>query len=90
MVLVILDYILNIPYEGQQGLLRPGDGDLLLEKIGCIGTEPDGDGGVLFALMDSGMLDKLAFWGVNFLHIIRRDTPETADPSILGYCNVRL
>ena len=61
-------------------------GKLLLEKPGVLFTGPNGHGGTLTALADSGLLDSLKSRDIRSIFYLQVDNPlvKIADPSFLG------
>jgi UDP-N-acetylglucosamine/UDP-N-acetylgalactosamine diphosphorylase len=62
-------------------------GKLLMEKRGRIFTSPNGHGGTLTALNDSGLLETMAARGVTQVFYFQVDNPlvKVADPVFLGH-----
>jgi UDP-N-acetylglucosamine/UDP-N-acetylgalactosamine diphosphorylase len=73
--------------QGTMPALDLATGKLLLEKPGHLFTSPNGHGGTLLALADSGLLDKLRERGIREVFYFQVDNPlvKVADPSFLGY-----
>lgn len=76
-------------YFFQQGTMPALDletGRLLLEKPGVLFASPNGHGGTLTALADSGLLDELRQRGIRTLFYFQVDNPlvKVADPVFLG------
>lgn len=76
-------------YFFQQGTMPAVDlatGRLLLEKPGVLFTSPNGHGGTLTALADSGLLDDLRQRGIRSIFYFQVDNPlvKVADPAFLG------
>lgn len=76
-------------YFFQQGAMPAVDiaaGKLLLEKTGVLFTSPNGHGGTLTALADSGLLSDLAHRGIRSIFYFQVDNPlvKIADPAFLG------
>jgi UDP-N-acetylglucosamine/UDP-N-acetylgalactosamine diphosphorylase len=74
----------------QQGTMPSLDlatGKLLLEQRGQLFLSPDGHGGTLTALADSGLLDQLKQRGVRHVFYFQVDNPlvKIADPTFLGH-----
>jgi UDP-N-acetylglucosamine/UDP-N-acetylgalactosamine diphosphorylase len=74
----------------QQGTMPALDlttGKLLLEERGRLFLSPDGHGGTLTALADSGLLDRLKKRGVRHVFYFQVDNPlvKIADPTFLGH-----
>ncbi|MDZ7374150.1 MAG: UDPGP type 1 family protein [candidate division KSB1 bacterium] len=63
------------------------DGKLLLEEKWRVFESPNGHGGVLFALVRSGVLDQLEARGVEVLYHFQVDNPliRLCDPVFLGF-----
>ncbi|MCX8109943.1 MAG: UTP--glucose-1-phosphate uridylyltransferase [Syntrophorhabdaceae bacterium] len=72
--------------QGMLPTLTP-DGKLIIKDRGQIATNPDGHGGSLKALNDSGLLDMLLADGYTELFYCQVDNPlvKIADPVFLGY-----
>lgn len=73
----------------QQGTMPALDlesGKLLLEAPGKLFLSPNGHGGAITALADSGVLAKLKAAGIKHVHYFQVDNPLTAvgDPAFLG------
>src|SRR5438270_1146416 len=62
-------------------------GKLLLEKPGRVFTSPNGHGGSLTALAESGLLDRVRQRGIRQVFYFQVDNPlvRVADPLFLGY-----
>jgi len=60
---------------------------LILESSDSLSQSPDGNGGVYFALSQSGILDHLLSKGAKFLHVFAVDNALTrpAEPGLIGY-----
>ena len=76
-------------YFFKQGTMPAVDlasGKLLLEKPGVIFTSPNGHGGTITALNDSGLLDNLRRRGIRSVFYFQVDNPlvKIADPAFLG------
>ena len=73
----------------QQGMVPSFDfeGKLLLEKPDRIFQNPNGHGGAIAALDDSGALDDMARRGIDTLFYYQVDNPlvRMADPAFLGF-----
>jgi UDP-N-acetylglucosamine/UDP-N-acetylgalactosamine diphosphorylase len=74
----------------QQGTMPALDmttGKLLLEKPSRLFTSPNGHGGTLTALADSGLLDRLQKRGIQNIFYFQVDNPlvRVADPVFLGH-----
>ena len=63
------------------------DGRLVLEDRGCVLMSPNGHGGTLGALRDSGMLDDMERRGVEEVSYFQVDNPliRQVDPLFVGY-----
>jgi UDP-N-acetylglucosamine/UDP-N-acetylgalactosamine diphosphorylase len=73
----------------QQGTMPAVDlatGKLLLEKPGVLFASPNGHGGTLTALADSGLLDNLRGRGIRSIFYFQVDNPlvKIADPAFIG------
>jgi UDP-N-acetylglucosamine/UDP-N-acetylgalactosamine diphosphorylase len=73
--------------QGNMPAVDYASGKLLLEDKGRIFMSPNGHGGVLPALVGSGMLAELAKRGVKHLFYFQVDNPlvKVADPAFLGH-----
>ena len=72
--------------QGTMPALDLATGKLLLEKPGVLFTSPNGHGGTLTALADSGLLQELKNRGIRHLFYFQVDNPlvNVADPRFLG------
>lgn len=72
--------------QGTMPALTLEDGKLLMEKPGHVFSSPNGHGGTLTALSDSGLLDDLAAKGIRHIFYFQVDNPlvRLADPAFLG------
>jgi UDP-N-acetylglucosamine/UDP-N-acetylgalactosamine diphosphorylase len=72
--------------QGTMPALDLATGKLLLEKKGQLFTSPNGHGGTLTALSDSGLLDQLKARGIRHLFYFQVDNPlvTVCDPRFLG------
>jgi UDP-N-acetylglucosamine/UDP-N-acetylgalactosamine diphosphorylase len=72
--------------QGTMPALDLASGRLLLEAPGRLFLSPDGHGGTLTALHDSGLLDRLLAQGIRHLFYFQVDNPlvKVADPEFLG------
>lgn len=63
------------------------DGKIILDKLGHIFMSPDGHGGLLAALKDSGALKDMKRRGIKSVFFFQVDNPlvEIADPAFIGY-----
>lgn len=63
------------------------DGRILLAETGSLALSPDGHGGSLLALRQSGALDDMAERGIEYLSYFQVDNPmvKCLDPLFLGY-----
>jgi UDP-N-acetylglucosamine/UDP-N-acetylgalactosamine diphosphorylase len=73
----------------QQGTMPAVDlvtGRLLLEKPGSLFTSPNGHGGTLTALAETGLLDQLDQRGIKYIHYFQVDNPlvRIGDAAFLG------
>lgn len=76
-------------YFFQQGTMPAvdlGTGKLLMEKRGVLFTSPNGHGGTLTALNDSGLLELMRKRGIRTFFYFQVDNPlvKIADPAFLG------
>ena len=73
--------------QGTMPALDMATGKLLLESPGRLFTSPNGHGGTLTALADSGLLECLAERGIRQIFYFQVDNPlvEVADPLFLGH-----
>ncbi len=73
--------------QGTLPALDMATGKLLLEKPGRIFTSPNGHGGVLTALADSGILGRLRRQKIHHIFYFQVDNPlvNVADPVFLGH-----
>ena len=73
--------------QGTMPALDLATGKLLLEQRCQLFLSPDGHGGTLTALADSGLLDRLKERGVRHVFYFQVDNPLTkvADPTFLGH-----
>jgi UDP-N-acetylglucosamine/UDP-N-acetylgalactosamine diphosphorylase len=76
-------------YFFQQGTMPAVDiatGRLLLEAPGALFTSPNGHGGTLTALSESGVLDEIAGRGIKHVFYFQVDNPlvKIGDPAFLG------
>jgi UDP-N-acetylglucosamine/UDP-N-acetylgalactosamine diphosphorylase len=73
--------------QGTMPALSLATGRLLLEAPGRLFLSPDGHGGTLTALTDSGLLDRLRGRGVRHLFYLQVDNPlvRIGDPAFLGH-----
>src|SRR5260370_1047630 len=73
--------------QGTMPALDLATGKLLLEDRGRLFLSPDGHGGTLTALADSGLLDALKGRGVRHVFYFQVDNPlvKIADPVFLGH-----
>jgi len=62
------------------------DGKILLSSKGSIAMNPDGHGGVVAALKNSGGLEEMEARGIQYLSYVQIDNPlaNVVDPSFLG------
>jgi UDP-N-acetylglucosamine/UDP-N-acetylgalactosamine diphosphorylase len=72
--------------QGTMPALDLATGRLLLEKPGRLFTSPNGHGGTLTAMADSGLLDALHHRGVRQIFYFQVDNPlvKIAEPQFLG------
>jgi UDP-N-acetylglucosamine/UDP-N-acetylgalactosamine diphosphorylase len=73
--------------QGTMPALDLGTGQLLLEAPGRLFTSPNGHGGTLTGLAESGLLDRLREDGVKHVYYFQVDNPlaRVADPVFLGH-----
>jgi UDP-N-acetylglucosamine/UDP-N-acetylgalactosamine diphosphorylase len=73
--------------QGTMPALDLETGRLLLERPGRLFLSPDGHGGTLTALADTGLLDRVHRRGVQHLFYFQVDNPlvQIADPVFLGH-----
>jgi UDP-N-acetylglucosamine/UDP-N-acetylgalactosamine diphosphorylase len=73
--------------QGTMPAMDLATGKLLLEAPGRLFTSPNGHGGTLTALADSGLLDKIRKQGVKQVFYFQVDNPlvKIADPVFLGH-----
>jgi UDP-N-acetylglucosamine/UDP-N-acetylgalactosamine diphosphorylase len=73
--------------QGTMPALDLATGRLLMEQPGRLFTSPNGHGGTLTALADSGLLDRLRDTGVKQVFYFQVDNPlvKVADPVFLGH-----
>ncbi len=73
--------------QGTMPALDLQTGQLLLEAPGRLFTAPNGHGGTLTALADSGLLDQLRGQGIRHVFYFQVDNPlvKVADPVFLGH-----
>jgi UDP-N-acetylglucosamine/UDP-N-acetylgalactosamine diphosphorylase len=72
--------------QGTMPALDLATGKLLMESPGQLFTSPNGHGGTLTAMADSGLLDQLGHRGVRHIFYFQVDNPlvKIADPTFLG------
>ncbi len=73
--------------QGTMPALDRATGRLLMEAPGRLFLSPNGHGGTLTALADSGLLDKLRRQGIRHIFYFQVDNPlvKVAEPSFLGH-----
>jgi UDP-N-acetylglucosamine/UDP-N-acetylgalactosamine diphosphorylase len=73
--------------QGTMPALDMATGKLLLEAPGRLFTSPNGHGGTLTALAESGLLDRLRRRGIRQIYYFQVDNPlvRVADPVFLGH-----
>ena len=73
--------------QGTMPALDLATGRLLLEAPGRLFLSPNGHGGTLTALADSGLLDQLRQQGIRHVFYFQVDNPlvKVADPAFLGH-----
>lgn len=72
--------------QGTMPALDLATGKLLLEGPGKLFLSPNGHGGTLTALADSGLLESLTTAGIRHVHYFQVDNPlvQVGDPAFLG------
>ncbi len=73
--------------QGTMPALDLATGQLLLEALGRLFLSPNGHGGTLTALADSGLLERLRAQGIRSVFYFQVDNPlvKVADPVFLGH-----
>jgi UDP-N-acetylglucosamine/UDP-N-acetylgalactosamine diphosphorylase len=73
--------------QGTMPALEMTTGKLLMEERGRLFTSPNGHGGTLLALLESGLLDRLRQRGIRQIFYFQVDNPlvKVADPLFLGH-----
>jgi UDP-N-acetylglucosamine/UDP-N-acetylgalactosamine diphosphorylase len=73
--------------QGTMPALDLATGKLLMEAPGRLFTSPNGHGGTLTALSDSGLLDQVRDRGIRHIFYFQVDNPlvKVADPTFLGH-----
>jgi UDP-N-acetylglucosamine/UDP-N-acetylgalactosamine diphosphorylase len=73
--------------QGTMPALDLSTGALLMEKKGRLFTSPNGHGGALLALAETGLLERLRRRGIGQVFYFQVDNPlvKVADPAFLGY-----
>ncbi len=73
--------------QGTMPALDLATGKLLMEAPGRLFTSPNGHGGTLTALADSGLLDRMKSQGIRQIFYFQVDNPlvKVADPVFLGH-----
>jgi len=73
--------------QGTMPALDLATGKLLMEEPGVLFTSPNGHGGTLTALSDSGLLDRMRDRGIEHFFYFQVDNPlvKVADPVFLGH-----
>jgi UDP-N-acetylglucosamine/UDP-N-acetylgalactosamine diphosphorylase len=73
--------------QGTMPALDLATGKLLLEAPGRLFTSPNGHGGTLLALAESGLLDRMRLRGIRQVFYFQVDNPlvKVADPIFVGY-----
>jgi UDP-N-acetylglucosamine/UDP-N-acetylgalactosamine diphosphorylase len=73
--------------QGTMPALDIATGKLLMEAPGRLFTSPNGHGGTLTALADSGLLDRMRDRGIRHIFYFQVDNPlvKVADPVFLGH-----
>jgi UDP-N-acetylglucosamine/UDP-N-acetylgalactosamine diphosphorylase len=73
--------------QGAMPALDHATGQLLFEAPGRLFLSPNGHGGTLTALSDSGLLDRLRRQGIKYIFYFQVDNPlvKIADPLFLGH-----
>ncbi len=72
--------------QGEMPALDIKTGKLLLESESRVSTSPNGHGGTLAALSQSGLLSQLGERGIRYIHYFQVDNPlvKVADPLFIG------
>jgi UDP-N-acetylglucosamine/UDP-N-acetylgalactosamine diphosphorylase len=72
--------------QGTMPALDLASGKLIMERRGRLFTSPNGHGGTLTAMADSGLLDQLGHRGVRHVYYFQVDNPlvKIADPTFIG------
>jgi UDP-N-acetylglucosamine/UDP-N-acetylgalactosamine diphosphorylase len=83
----LAEHDLSIFCQGTMPAVDAAGGKLLLDQPDQIAVSPDGHGGMLAALKQSGLLDALRGRGIEHLFYFQVDNPLAAvcDPEFLGY-----
>lgn len=73
--------------QGNMPAVDDREGRLLLSEKDSLCLSPNGHGGILSALADSGLMTLLAEQGIDFLHYHQVDNPTAVlcDPALLGW-----
>lgn len=73
--------------QGNMPAVDATTGKLLLAEKGSLALSPDGHGGILAALKNSGALDDMARRGIEYLHYHQVDNPTAivCDPAFIGW-----
>jgi UDP-N-acetylglucosamine/UDP-N-acetylgalactosamine diphosphorylase len=73
--------------QGTMPALDRATGQLILEALGRLFLSPNGHGGTLTALADSGLLERLRRQGIRHVFYFQVDNPlvKVADPVFLGH-----
>ncbi len=73
--------------QGNMPAVDTKTGKLLLEKHGQLCLSPDGHGGMVAALGDSGLLSEMQSRGIEYLYYHQVDNPTAivCDPAFLGF-----
>ena len=73
--------------QGSLPALDAATGEILLSGPGSLALSPDGHGGLIMALRNSGLLDRMTQEGVEhvFYHQVDNPTVIIADPALIGF-----
>eukprot|EP00768_Dysnectes_brevis_P003043 gnl/Dysnectes_brevis/2201_a2565_919.p1 GENE.gnl/Dysnectes_brevis/2201_a2565_919~~gnl/Dysnectes_brevis/2201_a2565_919.p1 ORF type:complete len:446 (+),score=140.53 gnl/Dysnectes_brevis/2201_a2565_919:72-1409(+) len=78
---------LHFLVQGVYPSLTPSGDTLPASQDGRVVSNPNGNGGALFALIESGLLDTFRAQGIQYLHLFGVDNPltEPAEPCMVGF-----